>query len=192
MIFINDVGIKDGHKVALYKCTFCNKETVKRKSSVKAGTVKSCGCMTHKIRAEKLTKHGLGRTKIYAVWAAMVNRCYNIDAQSYHLYGQRGISVCDEWKNDVICFKEWAFSNGYFEGLHIDRINNDGNYEPSNCQWISHKENSRNRRQSKLNQKQVNDIKIMLEKKISQCDIAKKYNIDASLVSKIKKGDRWF
>lgn len=147
--------------------------------------------MTHKIRAEKLTKHGLGRTKIYAVWAAMVNRCYNIDAQSYHLYGARGISVCEEWKNDVVCFKEWAFKNGYLKGLHIDRTNNDGNYEPNNCKWISPKENNRNRRQSKLIQKQVDEIKNMLEENINQSEIAKKYGIDASLVSKIKRGHRW-
>ena len=191
MLFIKDIGSEKGHKIGLYECSFCNKNIIKRKSSVLAGKVKSCGCMTNKIRANNNTKHGLGGTKIYKVWHSMVSRCQNVKSQSYHLYGARGITVCDEWINNVTLFNKWCIETGYQEGLEIDRIDNNGNYEPNNCRWISSKQNARNRRQSKLNQKQVDDIKEMLKNKISQKDISKKFNVDASCISQIKKGKIW-
>ena len=81
----------------------------------------------------------------------MRNRCYSVNNNSYHNYGGRGIAICDEWLNDVTVFIEWAHNNGYAEGLTIDRIDVNGNYEPSNCRWITKKEQSRNlRRNTKL------------------------------------------
>lgn len=89
-------------------------------------------------------RHGLYKTKLYRVWHAMKCRCYNPNDKKYPRYGLRGIKVCDEWKNDFVKFNNWANSNGYTEGLSIDRINNDGNYEPSNCRWVTIVENSNN------------------------------------------------
>lgn len=71
--------------------------------------------------------------RISRVYWNMKTRCYNKSSNKYHAYGARGIKVCDEWKNSFKKFKEWALSNGYGDNLTIDRINNDGNYEPSNC-----------------------------------------------------------
>ncbi|MBR3208860.1 MAG: hypothetical protein IKF82_01185 [Bacilli bacterium] len=73
-------------------------------------------------------------------------RCFSPKNSKYYLYGARGITVCDEWKNDYLSFRKWAYSNGYAPNLSIDRINNDGNYEPSNCRWVSRKIQQRNRR----------------------------------------------
>ena len=89
-------------------------------------------------------KHGLYKTKLYRVWHSMKCRCYNKNNEKYPRYGLRGIEVCDDWKNDFAKFYNWAKANGYAEGLSIDRINNDGNYEPSNCRWVTILQNSNN------------------------------------------------
>ena len=80
----------------------------------------------------------------------MKTRCYNPSSNKYHAYGARGIKVCDEWKNSFKKFKEWALSNGYGDNLTIDRINNDGNYEPSNCRWVTNKQNTNNTRKNRV------------------------------------------
>ncbi|MBT1161282.1 hypothetical protein [Bifidobacterium sp. SO1] len=80
--------------------------------------------------------------KLYAIWNNMKRRCENPKMPSYRWYGGRGIRVCPEW-HSFQCFEKWALSNGYAEGLSIDRIDNDGNYEPANCQWISSADNTR-------------------------------------------------
>jgi hypothetical protein len=77
------------------------------------------------------------------IWHGMKRRCYNTEHIHYGSYGQRGITVCDEWKHDYTAFEAWALANGYESHLTIDRINNDGNYEPGNCQWLTRAENRR-------------------------------------------------
>ena len=89
-------------------------------------------------------KHYLKNTKIYSVWNQMRNRCQNPNDKSYGRYGGKGISVCLEWQ-DFRNFYPWAMSNGYADGLTLDRIDPHGNYEPSNCRWISMLEQQRNR-----------------------------------------------
>lgn len=84
--------------------------------------------------------------KLYDVWRAMFKRCYNPKCQSYKDYGKRGIKVCKEWHNNFSSFKIWAIDNGYKEDLEIDRINNDGNYNPNNCRFVTVQQNAMNRR----------------------------------------------
>ena len=93
------------------------------------------------------TKQGFSADypKLYEVWLTMRNRCENPNREKYKDYGARGIKVCEEWHDSEV-FCKWALDNGYKEGLQIDRINNNGNYEPNNCRWVTPKENSRNRR----------------------------------------------
>lgn len=85
------------------------------------------------------------RTRLDVIHSNMIQRCYNPLSPFYHRYGGRGITVCDEWRNKRKNFKDWAMRNGYKDGLTLDRINNDGGYTPSNCRWVTMKENSNNR-----------------------------------------------
>lgn len=87
--------------------------------------------------------------RLYRIWMAMRARCMCKNLKTYKRYGGRGIKICDEW-NDYLVFKEWALSNGYSDHLSIDRINNDGNYEPSNCRWATNKEQANNKRNNHI------------------------------------------
>lgn len=89
--------------------------------------------------------HGDSGTKLYRRWVNMIRRCDNPRVRAYHRYGGRGIRVCEEWRNDYHAFKVWSVQHGFRDGLEIDRINNDGNYEPSNCRYVTKQENLKNR-----------------------------------------------
>jgi hypothetical protein len=98
---------------------------------------------THKveIRARQIKYHQ--KNPLRNTWYGMRKRCYNPNCKGYKRYGGRGISVCNEWKSSFVAFREFALANGYKEGLSINRIDNDGNYEPSNCEFITNSENGR-------------------------------------------------
>ena len=84
--------------------------------------------------------------RILRIHRAMIHRCYNKNDMNYHHYGGRGIIVCEEWLNDYYIFKKWALENGYSDNLSIDRVDVNGNYEPSNCTWITIAEQQLNKR----------------------------------------------
>lgn len=137
---------KQGHnELWLCRCV-CGKERFIPQSSLKNGRSKSCGCQRHNRRI-----HGLADTRLYNIWRTMKDRCYLLTCKEYPRYGARGISVCPEWKDNFLSFYFWSINEGYDETAErgkftLDRIDNDGNYEPSNCRWIDEKQQARNRR----------------------------------------------
>lgn len=100
------------------------------------------------LRARSI-KTGLSHHKLYTVWLDMLRRCFNLYSKSFKNYGGRGITVCEEWKNDFKTFYDWALSNEWAESKEIDRINNDGNYEPLNCHFVTSRQNTSNTRKQK-------------------------------------------
>ena len=91
-------------------------------------------------------KEKLYKTRLYEIWRNIKTRCYNKKYKRYYDYGGRGITLCDKWLNNFKTFYDWSIQNGYTDKLTIDRINNNGNYCPENCRWVTPKTNSANRR----------------------------------------------
>jgi hypothetical protein len=88
-------------------------------------------------------------TRLYRIWTAMRYRCYGKGCDSYDRYGGRGIKVCDEWNGSFVPFRDWAMENGYTDELTLDRVDNDGNYEPGNCRWTTYQAQSENRKNTR-------------------------------------------
>ena len=132
----------------LCKCD-CGKEVVVTAGSLRSGHSKSCGCYMRERSKELVTlrniTHGKSYTRLYNIWSNMKARCCNPNNPDFkRWYGVRGITICDEWKNDFQAFYDWSMSHGYDDSLSIDRIDNDGNYEPDNCRWTTSKEQAHN------------------------------------------------
>ena len=128
---------KDKHRNFYWLCKCdCGNETVVQSNNLKNRNVKSCGCLGREVHSKRLKTHGLSRTRIYCIWRCMIDRCYNKKNKRYYCYGEKGIRVCDEWRNCFLTFRGWALNNGYREDLTIDRINVNGNYEPTNCRFV--------------------------------------------------------
>ena len=95
-------------------------------------------------------KHGKTNTRLFCIWRSMLTRCTNSNNKSYKYYGGKGVKICEEWLNNFENFYNWAVNNGYAENLTIDRINVNGNYEPSNCRWATMKEQGSNKSNSRI------------------------------------------
>lgn len=117
------------------------------------GNTKSCGCLAREINPKRT--HGLSGKRIYVLYLGLKGRCYNPTNSSYKWYGEKGVRMCDEWKNDPEAFAKWSYESGYDENLPrgvqtIDRIDPNGDYCPENCRWITIQEQQRNKTNLKL------------------------------------------
>lgn len=144
---------KFGNTKWLCKCECGNKVEVLG-THLRSGHTQSCGCL-QKEKCKNIIhkpKHNMSRTRIYKIWNGMKNRTNEKSVSKdkyYKNYSGRGITVCDDWK-EFEQFYKWATNNGYKDNLTIDRIDTDGNYEPSNCRWITMKEQNNNKRNNVL------------------------------------------
>lgn len=142
------------------KCD-CGNTTYQVAYYLEHGRSKSCGCLSKERRTRGFnTTHGLKHTnpRIYRIWKNMRSRCSNSNLPEYHNYGGRGIEVCELW-SDYREFYDWSINNGYDDKLSIDRINNDGNYEPNNCRWSDRTGQARNKRNTvRINGMSLRDI----------------------------------
>jgi|SRR6478735_1734448 len=145
LTFITDAPSKNKKRYALWNCE-CGEKKVISLNSVLYDRVRSCGCLFKEFSRKRFATHNLRKHPLYGLWSQIVNRCCNLKSVSAINYGARGIGVCQEWRKDFKTFYDWAVSNGWQQGLQIDRIDNNGNYEPGNCRFVSVKINMRNRR----------------------------------------------
>ena len=132
-----------------YECLCdCGARLTVRGTALKSGNTKSCGCLQRELVQLRATSHGESNTTLYKIFTSMRARCNTPSASAYSEYGAKGISVCSDWDSFEV-FKEWASSNGYKEGLSIDRKESNKGYFPENCRWVSRTIQSRNRHFSK-------------------------------------------
>ena len=149
-LYLNE-NSKKKVRYGLYRCGFCGTEFKASLWNIKIGDTKSCGCYKKRRVSETHKTHGLRSTRLYSIWADIKMRTLNPERKDYKDYGGRGITICDDWKNDFMSFYNWAMSKGYSDELSIDRIDVDGNYCPENCRWTTSTIQSRNRRIRKDN-----------------------------------------
>lgn len=114
-----------------------------------SGKTRSCGCLRKETTSIRFKKYAYKDKRLYAIWLGMKSRCQDLHNSSFGNYGGRGISVCDEWKDDFIEFQTWSVKNGYSDKLTIDRVDVDKGYSPENCRWATILEQSRNKTNSK-------------------------------------------
>lgn len=146
LVVIKEGGrTSDRHIKWLCKCD-CDTFVEIKGGNLRNGRSTSCGCFQKEDASNRFTTHGLRNHKLHSLWSCIKHRCYKDTAESYEYYGGRGITMHKEWKNDFMTFYDWAIANGWKKGLTIDRTNNDGNYEPDNCRFVTNRQNSLNRR----------------------------------------------
>lgn len=123
----------------------CGNEKIVSGNDLRRGKTISCGCYRKDLISNRFSTHKQSKTRLYRIWCAIKKRCFNTNAYYYNRYGGRGITMCEEWKDNFVSFYNWSIINGYKENLSIDRTDNDGDYIPNNCRWVEPKIQQRNK-----------------------------------------------
>lgn len=194
VLSLSDQRTPSGKIMWLCKCD-CGKEhiasadTLLRAMHGRYGGSRSCGCFSREYSktGNARRKYPQKNSRLYRIWKGMKARCYCPNTESYkRWYGAKGITVCDEWRNDFAVFQEWALNNGYADNLSIDRIDNNGNYEPTNCRWAT------DTMQAKNTKRDCKKVKILetneIYKSIHEC--ARAINVPAADISAFLHGKR--
>lgn len=175
-LIVIDIHGRNKHGSYEWKCLCsCGNECVVSTNSLNMGNTKSCGCLLADTTREVHSTHGLSDHPLYKVMEAMKRRCYSQEDKGYVNYGKRRIQICSDWRYNFNSFYDWSISNGYQEGLTIERNNNDGNYEPGNCRWTTQQEQNQNKRNVILSAEDV--LKIRSDFR-SDDEIAQDYSVD--------------
>jgi hypothetical protein len=138
-------------KNILWRCKCeCGNEIDAISYNLKNGHTQSCGYIAKEVHNKTHSIHNGSNTRLFRIWQHILKRCLSSNVKNYANYGGRGITVCDDWKDSFQTFREWSYQNGYREDLSIDRIDVNGNYEPSNCRWTNAKVQANNKRNNRL------------------------------------------
>lgn len=142
---IKEIG-KNKYSDYLWECLCdCGNTKIVTTNRLRCGITKSCGCLRKELCVDTHTTHNLSKSRLYKIFWMMKYRCYNHNSSAYKYYGAKGITIYQPWLNDFLNFYNWALANGYQDNLTIERIDVNGNYEPSNCIWITQAEQMKNR-----------------------------------------------
>lgn len=180
---IERVPNKSKHTYWRCKCD-CGNETVVAGYTLTHGLTRSCGCLNDELRVINNTKHGLRRSPLYAVWNSIKQRCFNSNNKRYKDYGGRGITMYPAWANDFQAFYDYVSTLPHFgeEGYTLDRIDNNGNYEPSNIRWATRKSQNRNKRNNLIVKYNGQDMPLIVASEKSGVQLG-------TLYRRIQKGD---
>lgn len=168
----------------------CGNQTTSQTTSLTSGHTQSCGCLNRERSAAAQTTHGKYGTPELRIWKAMIRRCYSATDSCYSHYGARGITVCDRWRNG---FSDFLADMGPRPSPKhsLDRINNNGNYEPGNVRWVTHFVQSINKRTNVLDIVSVSIIRHLSKKGVSRVSMAHAFGVSIGLIGKLVRGEIW-
>jgi len=192
LTIIEDLGLNLNDKLRRRQvkclCDCGNDSVIKYLVEIMRNHVKSCGCLNH--TGKHLITHGMTKTREYRIWRNIKTRCFNKNISHAHIYSEKGITICPEWENS---FEQFYKDMGPCpSNLHsIDRINNDGNYEPSNCRWATIQEQGQNTSRTIFNEQLVKEIREHFQNGKSRKELAEMYNCKQSTINGIIANKTW-